>query len=356
MHFLLIMLLTALVTGCGGRDSQVSANSSPSGTQVSQTTPLKTGQSTSSSVTSKTTNGNVRLNITEVARNLDTPWALAWDLQGRLWFTERPGRLTRLGGNPVKITGVVEQGEGGLMGLAFDRKGRTFLMYTAQNENRVVRLEPNGKQTVLVNGIDAASYHNGGRIAFGPDGMLYVSTGDAGEGSRPPESRNGKILRVNPDGGEVRVFSRGHRNAQGLCFAPDGRFLITEHGPQRGDEINVIREGFDGGWPKTVGNGIQNYTPTIAPGGCAIYNAALIPQWRGSMLFVAMKDASLRRLWFASDGSVAGEEVLLKDRFGRLRDVTVGPDGAIYLSTSNGDGYGSPRSSGDRILRLAPTS
>lgn len=300
--------------------------------------------------------GPLELEVTEVATGLDTPWSLAWDGEGRLWFTERPGRLTRLDGESRTIEGVVENGEAGLMGLEFDEEGRIYLMYTAEEENRVVRLEEDGTQTVLVDGIAAASIHDGGRLRLAPNGRLYASTGDAGDGSlaQDEESLNGKILEIDPGSGDVRVFSTGRRNAQGLCFEPGGRFLSTEHGPDEGDEINVITEGSDGGWPETTGNGIRNYTPTIAPAGCAVYSADLIPQWQGSMLFVTLKDASLRRLTFAADGSVSGEEVLFEDRFGRLRDVAVGPDGAVYLATSNQDGRGEPREGDDRILRIAP--
>jgi len=294
--------------------------------------------------------------VTEIATGLDTPWSLAWDRQGRLWFTERPGRLTRLGGRPRRIPDVVENGEGGLHGLEFDRQGRAYLMYTAADEDRVVRLENDGTQTVLVDGIVSAAYHHGGRLRFGPNGLLYASTGDAFDGAlaQDDSSLNGKILEIDPGSGDFRVFSKGHRNAQGLCFDRRGRFLSTEHGPDRGDEINVLTRGANGGWPRTTGNGIRNYTPTIAPAGCVVYSANLIPQWRGSLLFVTLKDESLRRLTFRADGSVAREQIVYRGRFGRLRDVAVGPDGAVYLATSNRDGNGSPRRRDDRILRIAP--
>jgi glucose/arabinose dehydrogenase len=299
---------------------------------------------------------SIPLEVTEVARGLDTVWSLAFDPQGRLWFTEREGRLTRLGEPSVQVEDVAENGEAGLMGLEIDGEGRFYVMYTAESENRVVRLEPDGSQTVLVDGIAAAGIHDGGRIRFGPDGALYVSTGDAGESELAQDagSRNGRILRVDPDSGDVSIFSAGHRNAQGLCFAPDGRFYATEHGPDEGDEINILTEGSNGGWPDTAGNGIWNYTPTIAPAGCVVYDADLIPRWRGSLLFVTLKDESLRRLTLAKDGSVTGEEVLYQGEFGRLRDVAVGPDGAVYLVTSNRDGRGDPGEDDDRILRIAP--
>lgn len=298
----------------------------------------------------------VALAVTEVVSGLDTVWALAWDGQGRLWFTERPGRLTRLGSPPQVVEGVVEEGEGGLMGLELDDQGRAYVMYTGATDNRVVRLEADGSQTVVAEGIPKATIHNGGRLRFGPGGALYAATGDAGrpESAPDPASPAGKVLRLDPAGAGASVFTRGHRNVQGLCVDGAGRLVATEHGPDRGDEISVLSAGGDGGWPATVGNGIRNYTPTIAPAGCAVYTAGLIPQWRGSLLFVTLKGEDLRRLTFGSDGSVTGEEVLYDGEFGRLRDVSVGPDGAVYLATSNRDGRGSPAAGDDRILRIGP--
>lgn len=302
--------------------------------------------------------GGQQLHVTEVARGLDTVWGLAWGPDGRLSFTERGGLLTRVGDQPQRVNGVDEVGEGGLMGVEIDRGGRVYVMYTSRSDNRVVRLDDGGRQTVLVDRIERGAIHNGGRLGFGPDGMLYASTGDAGVATLAADdrNRNGKILRIDVGSGRVTTFSTGHRNVQGLCFTADGRLLATEHGPERGDEINEVREGFDGGWPGTTGNGIHNYTPSIAPAGCAVYDAALIPAWRGSMLFVTLKEQDLRRLTFAPDGSVASEEVLLDRRFGRLRDVSVAPDGSVYVATSNRDGRGSPRPEDDRVLRLAPAN
>jgi len=297
-----------------------------------------------------------RLQVTEVARGLDTVWSLAWDPAGALWFTERPGRLTKLGETPMNIAGVQEQGEGGLMGLEIDAKGRKFLMYTGTADNRVVRLEPDGSQRVLVKDIQKSGIHNGGRLRLGPDGALYASTGDAAQPELAPDPKaiNGKVLRIDPESGASSVFSRGHRNVQGLCFGPGGRLLATEHGPSGNDEVNVLTRGFDGGWPGTSGNGIKNYSSSVAPAGCAVYQADLIPAWRGSMLFTTLRGTSLRRLTFDAKGAVTGEEVLLDDELGRLRDVAVGPDGAVYLATSNQDGRGSPRDGDDRILRISP--
>ncbi len=296
------------------------------------------------------------LQVQEVARDLDTVWSLAWDREGSLWYTERPGLLTKLGGQPQRIHGVEEVGEGGLMGLEIDALDRKFLMYTGAEDNRIVRLEPDGSQTVLVKGIAKADFHNGGRMRFGPDGALYASTGDASQRGLAPRagSQNGKVLRIDPDTGTTRAFTSGHRNVQGLCFASDGRLLATEHGPDGDDEVNELMDGLDGGWPATTGNGIKNYESSVAPAGCAVYEANLIPAWRGSLLFATLRGSSLRRLSFDPDGSVRDEEVLLDGRFGRLRDVSVGPDGAVYVATSNQDGRTEPRPGDDRIVRIAP--
>lgn len=294
----------------------------------------------------------VPLRVETVVDGLDTVWALAFDPAGRLWWTERNGRLTPLGGRPREVAGVAESGEGGLMGLAFDDASRPHVMFTGEDDNRVVRLE-GSRQVVLVDEIPKGEIHNGGRLLFGDRGELYVSTGDAGDGdlAQRTDSLAGKVLRVDP-GGAVTTYSRGHRNIQGLCFDGAGRLLATEHGPDRGDEIAEITRDGDGGWPDDVGDGLRTYTPTIAPAGCAFYDAAAIPQWRGSLLFVTLKQRDLRRLTFDRTGAVTDEEILHDREFGRLRDVTVGPDGFVYLATSNQDGRGD--GSADRILRIRP--
>jgi glucose/arabinose dehydrogenase len=349
----LVMALVLATAACGSDDG----SSGSAATSPSTAAPVTSGAEGTTGTTGTTAApGPVALEVVEVARNLDTVWSLAWDTQGALWYTERSGRLGRVGGPSRQVQGVSESGEAGLMGLEVDRQGRMFVMYTSGRDNRIVRLEPDGSQRVLVEGIARASIHDGGRLRFGPDGQLYASTGDAArpELAADDGSRNGKVLRVDPESGRTAAFSKGHRNVQGLCFAPDGRLFATEHGPSGRDEVNLLREGFDGGWPGTSGNGIRNYTPSVAPAGCAVYSADLIPQWRGSLLFATLRGESLRRLTLAGGGTVTGEEVLYDGEYGRLRDVAVGPDGAVYLATSNRDGRGSPAGADDRILRIAP--
>lgn len=265
--------------------------------------------------------------------------------------------MRRLGGPEISIDGVVEQGEAGLMGLEIDDAGNLYLMYTTRDDNRVVRRDPSGEnEQVLVDGIRRAAIHDGGRLRFGPDGTLHASTGDASvpRSAQDDDGLNGRVLAIDPESGRHETFALGLRNTQGLCFAEDGRLLSTEHGPSEGDEVNVLTKGFNGRWPDRTGDGIENWTPTIAPAGCAVYDADLIPEWKGSMLFVTLKERDLRRLIFDEQGAVIDEEILFDDEFGRLRDVRVGPDGAVYLATSNRDGRGSPGPGDDRILRVAP--
>lgn len=352
---LLFVSLAACADGSGGGTAP-SGPGGPDTTPSTQSPPGSSGTSPAGRVVAIFSSAGARLQVTEVARGLDTVWSLAWDPAGALWYTERSGRLTKLGDRPTDVAGVQERGEGGLLGLEIDAAGRKFVMYTGSSDNRVVRLEPDGSQRVLVKDIQKAGIHNGGRLRFGPDGTLYASAGDAAQTDLAPDpgAVNGKVLRIDPESGASSVFSRGHRNVQGLCFGPGGRFLATEHGPSGNDEVNVLTPGFDGGWPGTSGNGIKNYSSSVAPAGCAVYQADFIPAWRGSMLFATLRGTSVRRLTFDARGGVAGDEVLLDDELGRLRDVAVGPDGAVYLATSNKDGRGNPKDGDDRILRMSP--
>ena len=340
-----LLIVLALVLGACSSDDPEGAT----------TTTTALGSTTSQS-RSDAAQTSVELEVTDVATGLDTVWSLAFDENGELWFTQRNGRLQQVGGAGRSIPGVQEQGEGGLMGLEIDDEGRFYLMFTSSADNRIVRLDDlQADPEVLVDGIRKAGIHNGGRLRFGPDGTLFAGTGDAGDTSLPPkaDSLNGKILEIDVDTRRVTVFSKGHRNPQGLCFEADGALLSTEHGPDRGDEINAIVKDKDYGWPDSAGTGIKNWTPTIAPAGCVVYEDDAIPQWTDSMLFTTLKGTDLRRLTFAEDGTVA-EEVLYDGEFGRLRDVAVGPDGAVYLATSNKDTRGDPRPGDDRILRIGP--
>lgn len=348
----LVALTFLVASGC-------SSEGPPGAGTTPTTADSSSGATSSTSRTDRaqTSAGGVELVVEDVVTDLDTVWSIAFDPDGQLWFTQRGGRLQQVGGAGRMIPGVQEQGEGGLMGLEFDDEGRIYLMMTASGDNRVVRLDDlEAEPEVIVDGIRKAGIHNGGRIRFGPDDTLYVGTGDAGDTSLPQraDSVNGKILAVDVETKKSSIFSTGHRNPQGLCFDAAGRLLSTEHGPDRGDEVNVLTKGGNGGWPEKAGNGIKNYTPTIALAGCAVYDSDVVPQWTGSLFFTTLKENDLRRLTFAADGSVADEEILYDGTYGRLRDVAVGSDGFLYVATSNKDTRGNPKDGDDRIFRVKP--
>ena len=338
--------------------------------------------------------------VTSVADGFDTIWELAWGPDNAIWVTERGGRISRVNPatgatTPVTTLQVSEIGEGGLMGLTFHpdfaAEPWVYVAHTYSaggTRNRVVRMRWDGSALgtpqVVLDNLPGSSIHNGARVAVGPDSKLYISTGDASNTGLPQDRNSlaGKILRLELDGRPASgnpfgsaVWSFGHRNAQGMAFAPDGALYISEHGPSDNDEINRIESGRNYGWPNVhgrcdgdVGGGEQafcqannvveplaQWTPTIAPAGLDYYDGTLIPGWRGSLLFVTLKGTALYRMPLSSDGrAITSEEVLFDNQYGRLRAVLVAPDGSVYLGTSNRDGRGSPRSGDDRILRIRP--
>ena len=323
--------------------------------------------------------GESRVEI--VATGLETPWALAFAPDGRLFVAERPGRIRlvrdgRLEPESIATLPVTAVGESGLMGLALDpafaATPHLYACYTATKDgrlvNRVVRLTLRGgragDERVLIDDIPGAWNHDGCRVKVGPDGKLYVTTGDAGE-SRLAQRRDslaGKILRLNRDGSVPDdnpfpgsfVFSLGHRNPQGLAWDPAGRLVAAEHGPWGHDEINHILAGRNYGWPEVRGRGgdsryvepiLESDQDTWAPSGIAFL---------GGDLFVAgLRGRRLLRVTLAPDLSHAVRvATLLGGTYGRLRDVVVGPDGALYVTTSNRDGRGWPSRDDDRIVRV----
>ncbi len=340
--------------------------------------------------------------VQTLATGLDTPWDLAWGPDGHIWVSERAGTISRVDtatGAIVRVgsIGAFELSESGLMGIAFhpDFESQPFLyaVYSYSTgdgiRNRLVRMGYDGAELarpeILLNGIPGAPNHDGSRLAVGPDNMLYLTTGDA---QSPPLAQDlnslaGKVLRLDPEGKPAEdnpfgteVFSLGHRNPQGLVFHPvTGALYSTEHGPLDNDEVNLIVRGGNYGWPNVRGlcdndvltgetafcssNNVVEplavWTPTIAPAGADIYTRDLIPAWKGSLLFTTLKGQALWRMGLSSDGLRAtSRENLFSGRFGRLRDVLVGPRGEVYLATSNRDGRGQPRTDDDRILVVTP--
>jgi aldose sugar dehydrogenase len=342
------------------------------------------------------------LRVETVVTGLDTPWDLAWGPDGQIWVTERGGRVSRV--NPAsgqrstagQIPNVAESGESGLMGIAFhpDFATQPYVYLThsylqsGSLRNRLVRVRWDGQTLgapeVLLANIPGGGIHDGSRLAVGPDRLLYMTTGDASSGDLAQDrtSLAGKVLRLtltgqsapgNPFG--TAIYSFGHRNPQGLAFHPTtGALYSTEHGPGDNDEINRIAPGRNFGWPTVHGacdddigserafcqannvlEPLATWTPTIAPAGADFYLGDLIPQWKGNLLFASLRGEALYRLTLSADGQqVTAREALYEGAYGRLRDVLVAPDGAVYIATSNRDGRGNPSGDDDRILRVKP--
>lgn len=341
------------------------------------------------------------LRVETLVSGLDTPWDLAWGPDGAIWVTERPGTISRVDAATGAITrvghvDVVEVSESGLMGIAFhpDFASQPYVYVTHSYRsgrdirNRLVRMRFDGatlgEPQVLLDNIPGAGNHNGSRLTIGPDRFLYMTTGDAGRGTRAQDlsSVAGKVLRLTLDGRPAPgnpfgtlVYSYGHRNAQGIVFHPEtGVLYVAEHGPRDNDEVNRVEIGGNYGWPAVHGfcdgdtsgeeafcsnndvvGPVTAWTPTVGVSGADFYDADLIPGWKGSLLVTSLRGATLFRLTLSADGrEVVEREALFRGEYGRLRDVLVGPRGEVYLATSNRDGRGRPTSDDDRILRILP--
>ncbi|MEM1943397.1 MAG: PQQ-dependent sugar dehydrogenase [Candidatus Caldarchaeum sp.] len=334
---------------------------------------------------------DVSLSAEPVAEGLRIPWSVSFISDDEALITERQGsvKLLTLGSRKVEEVGFIEVaavGEGGLLGVESMRAGGktvVFLYHTyragGRLMNKVVKaLYDGGLDDVVdvVSGITGGAVHNGGRVKVGPDGMLYIATG---EGGVPAESQNinslgGKILRVTPEGEtpgdnpfNSPVYALGLRNSQGIAWR-DGRMYATDHGPSgeglryAHDEVNLIVSGGNYGWPAAIGDEavqgiikplIHSGSETWAPSGCCVYKQGDIASLRGSLLFAALRGSHLHRVVLNEDGTaVVGHEKLFTDSFGRLRDVVEGPDGALYVLTSNRDGRGVPRAGDDKVIRI----
>ena len=325
---------------------------------------------------------------------LEAPWSLVFLPDGRALVSERPGRIRliehgRLRPQPLALVEAVQGGEGGLMGLAvhprFPQLPFIYAMHTHRDggriTNRVIRLVVSGDtarfERVIVAGIPGARNHNGGRIAFGPDGHLYIGTGEIFEAERAQDAADlgGKLLRVTADGGipadnpfpNSPVYSLGHRNIQGIAWHANGTLFVSEHGPsgelalRAWDEINVIRKGANYGWPKVVGavGRAEFIDPIVAfrdsstpPGGAAFWNEGLVVATLRSQALIRIRLEQEGNIWRAT----AVDRWFANNRneglYGRLRDAVVGPDGALYVLTSNRDGRGRPQPGDDRILKV----
>ena len=385
--------ILALVVAVQAVDSRACSPRTPE-TTPAPTTPAPTPTVPPSEVF--TTADGVRFAVDTVVTNLEIPWSMAFAPDGRLFVTERPGRVRIFditgGGSEVALTltDVYTEGEAGLLGLALDpqfsQNGLVYLYQSARLSaggpvNRVVRYREAGsrlaERVVLLDNIPAARIHDGGRIRFGPDGLLYITAGDAANTGRAQDlaSTAGTILRITRDGTTPRdnpfgspIYSYGHRNPQGLDWHPaTGDLWASEHGNIGNDEVNVIDAGANYGWPRIEGSSqtmagmrtpITFYNPAIAPSGASFYRGGRFPRFINNMFIGTLRGTHLLRLVVDSSPQrrLMSQERLLEGRFGRIRDVVAAPDGHLYFCTNNRDGRGSPASSDDRILRLVPAT
>ncbi len=343
--------------------------------------------------------GHVPVKVEVVTDGLEVPWSIAF-LPGSSDFlvTERPGRIRivrdgRLAPEPVATVETTQGDESGLLGIVLHprfRENRTFFAYYTvpggdTRTNRISRWVldetspvPHAREErILLDGIPATYKHDGGRLRFGPDGMLYASTGDAARPELSPDVSTpaGKLLRLTDEGAIPRdnpiadspVFLLGIRNLQAFDWLDDERIILADHGPsgelgrEGHDEVSVAKGGDDLGWPGTWGCEAKEgvVTPLLAwdkavpPGGGLFYRGDAIPEWKESFLIGTLRSQHLHRIVLADDGRrVAQHEVYLQDAFGRLRDVVAAPDGAVYVTTSNCEPDLACPEEKDRVLRI----
>lgn len=335
------------------------------------------------------------IKVETIAENLKIPWEIDFAPDGRIFFTERIGNLRIIENNLVSdpiISLKVSGSEGGLLGLSLDpnfEENHYLYLYYSYSDffdiyNRVVRYVESDNtlsdEMILLDKIPGSQIHDGGRIKFGPDGKLYITTGDAANSKTAQnlDLLSGKILRINSDGTipednpfpNSPVYSLGHRNPQGIDWHPVSGILVeTEHGPsgERGiahDEVNVIFPGKNYGWPNIVGDEtsenlenpiLHTGEDTWAPSGSVFYNSDKITEWYGKYFIATLRGNHLRMLDLDLENNlVISSNKLLDGEFGRLRSVNMGPDGYLYVLTSNQDGRGEPAKNDDRILRIIP--
>ncbi|EAP97633.1 putative oxidoreductase [Janibacter sp. HTCC2649] len=362
-----------LAAGCSGEDSATPSTPTPSvtGTIAPPTTSTSTPSPSSSGAIPAGSPSNV-------TTGLDVPWAVAFLPDGDALVTLRDkgevlrvtptGQTSSLG----TIDGVNADGEGGLLGVAvsptFATDQTVHFYFTSANDNRIVRTtlgaDGFGSTTTVLTGIPKAGNHNGGRIKWGPDGFLYVGTGDAAQSNRAQERDNlgGKILRITGDGkpasgnpfGNSPVWSMGHRNVQGLAWGKDGTMFASEFGQNTWDELNVIVAGKNYGWPEVEGiqDGDGAFVAPIAQWATSESSPSGITVGAdGAVYMAALRGESLWKIQ-VSGARRQGEPIrLLENRYGRIRDAVSAPDGTLWV-LSNNTFRGQPRAGDDRIIRV----
>jgi len=434
-----------VLAGCRGESGTQTASPEPTPTATTATGPTRAldrydvslnherRQSPDTDWTAPTTSPtDTSLATDPLIEDLEIPWDLSFAADGTLFLTERVGRvLSFVDGSARTVTepaAVIDAessddgwwvtgGEGGTLGVAahptYPDPPVVYVYYTTMTDdderaNRVVAMDvsaedPAATESVLVDNIPGSKIHNGGRLTFGPEKYLWITTGDAGDGelAADTDSLGGKVLRVtpagdpapgNPDiGGDPRVFTYGHRNPQGLAWLPDGTVIASEHGPTGRDELNRLVAGGDYGWPDTREHAeYLDADPEVrrplantgnaggwAPSGSLFYTGDAVPSLRNRLLTGGLKgqkllvttltpagadlppgdDAEVYDADWTDDAYTATTHSLLSDELGRIRHIEQGPDGSLYLITSNRDGRagdGFPRNRDDVLVRVTP--
>jgi glucose/arabinose dehydrogenase len=314
----------------------------------------------------------------DVATGLAAPWSIL-QIDGETLISQRDdGRILRLNADGSQaevgvVPGVAHGGEGGLLGLAhLEAEGESWVYayFTAADDNRIVRMPYAdgvlGEPEIVLSGIAKAGNHNGGRIAFGPDGMLYATTGDAAQPDRSQnaESLSGKILRMTPEGdapddnptpGSL-VYSLGHRNPQGIAWDADGQLWAAEFGQNTWDEFNRIEPGANYGWPIVEGQtGDDRFIDPGQPGSTDEASPSGLARVGDTFFLASLRGERVWAIYLADDGT-AGATAWFTGEFGRIRDVAEGPDGSLWFLTNNTDGRGDVREGDDRLVqvRLVP--
>lgn len=361
-----------LLAGCTAAPSPAPATTSPA-PATSSTPPSAPASSVPATDPAPAAAAAIAGTPQPVATGLNAPWSVVFRDGTPLVSERNSGQVLELSpeGSARSIgtvQGVAARGESGLLGLAVSSQGDLYVYSTAADGNRVQRFPVNGEPgklslgqpDTLLERIPSASIHDGGRIAFGPDGMLYVTAGDASrrDSAQDRDSLAGKILRMTPDGGVPAdnpfpgslVYSYGHRNPQGLAWADDGTMFATEFGQNTWDELNIITPGANYGWPTVEGiagrpgfvDPVQQWQPGAAsPSGMA---------HAGGTLFLANLRGQVLRSVPVSDPATSTEH--FSREYGRIRDVVLAPDGRLWFLTNNTDGRGDPRPGDDRILAV----
>nr|WP_254367780.1 PQQ-dependent sugar dehydrogenase [Microbacterium sp. NC79] len=364
-----------VVTGCAPQTPHPSALP-PASTVVPSTTASASPTPASEATPDPMVPLHPAGEVTTVATGLDAPWDIVFVDDTALVSERDAGTITAVSADGTMrevatIEGIVHGGEGGVLGLAVN-EAHLFVYSTGQNGNRVQRFDITGEPGTLalanpmtiIDGIPSARNHNGGRIALGPDGYLYIATGDGSQTSTSQDlaSLGGKILRVSTDGAipadnpfaPSPVYSLGHRNVQGLGWAADGTMYASEFGQDTWDELNIITPGGNYGWPEHEGvsgaagfiDPVQAWTTDVAsPSGVAVV---------GGTIYIANLRGRVLREVPVSDPSQATEHYA--GVYGRLRDVQIAPDGSLWILTNNTDGRGDPQEGDDRIVRVALTA